>query len=542
MSTFAEFGLEPDVLQAISEMGFEEATPIQAKAIPVAISGRDMIGQAQTGTGKTAAFGIPLISRIATNEEKIVSLIMAPTRELAIQVAEEIEKLGRFKGIRSLAIYGGQDISRQIRSLKRKPQIIIGTPGRLLDHINRKTIRLDDVRTVVLDEADEMLDMGFMEDIQSILKLVPEERQTLLFSATMPTNIQRLAQQFLRNPEHISVIPKQVSAPLIQQFYVEVQERMKFDGLCRLLDMEPPELAIIFGRTKRRVAELSEALMKRGYACDGLHGDLSQNQRDTVMRKFRDGSIDVLVATDVAARGLDVSGVTHVINFDLPQDPESYVHRIGRTGRAGKEGTSWSFVTPRETDHLHFIEKITRHRIAKKPLPTISEAMEGKQKLMAERLIETVSGEEDVAAFKWVAMQLLEQYDSVQLLAAAMKLLTGDKKDVNIELTPEDPIRGKKRKFDGNRSGSGGYRGGSSSGGYRGGSGGSGGGQGSWRQGQGRSGDSRGTGSGYGGGQRKPYSGSSNSNRGGEGYRGGRTERRDEPRAGRSHSEDYVNI
>ncbi|MFD0674296.1 DEAD/DEAH box helicase [Cohnella sp. GCM10027633] len=540
MSTFAEFGLEPDVLQAISEMGFEEATPIQAKAIPVAISGRDMIGQAQTGTGKTAAFGIPLISRIAVNEDRIVSLIMAPTRELAIQVAEEIEKLGRFKGIRSLAIYGGQDISRQIRSLKRKPQIIIGTPGRLLDHINRKTIRLDDVRTVVLDEADEMLDMGFMEDIQSILKLVPEERQTLLFSATMPTNIQRLAQQFLRNPEHISVIPKQVSAPLIQQFYIEVQERMKFDGLCRLLDMEPPELAIIFGRTKRRVAELSEALMKRGYACDGLHGDLSQNQRDTVMRKFRDGSIDVLVATDVAARGLDVSGVTHVINFDLPQDPESYVHRIGRTGRAGKEGTSWSFVTPRETDHLHFIEKITRHKIAKKPLPTISEAMEGKQKIMAERLVETVSGEEDLSAFKWVAMQLLEQYDSVQLLAAAMKLLAGDKKDVTVELTPEDPIRSKKRKFDGGRSGSGGYRGGSSGGGYRGGS--SGGQGGSWRQGQGR-GDSRGPGSGYGGGQRKPYNGGGSSGSGGSGgYRGGRTERRDEPRSGRSHSEDFVNI
>ncbi|MCD9025639.1 DEAD/DEAH box helicase [Cohnella silvisoli] len=550
MSTFAEFGLEPDVLQAIMEMGFEEATPIQAKAIPVAIAGKDMIGQAQTGTGKTAAFGVPLISKIAASEDRIVALIMAPTRELAIQVSEEIEKLGRFKGLRSLAIYGGQDISRQIRSLKRKPQIIIGTPGRLLDHINRKTIRLDDVRTVVLDEADEMLDMGFMDDIQSILKLVPDERQTLLFSATMPANIQKLAQQFLRNPEHIAVDSKLLSAPLIQQFYVEIQERMKFDGLCRLLDMEPPELAIIFGRTKRRVAELSEALMKRGYACDGLHGDLSQNQRDTVMRKFRDGSIDVLVATDVAARGLDVSGVTHVINFDLPQDPESYVHRIGRTGRAGREGTAWSFVTARETDHLHFIEKVTRHRITKKILPTLSEAMEGKQKLMAERIMDTVRAEEDVTPFKWVAMQLLEQYDSVQLLAAAMKLLTGDKKDVNIELTPEDPVRGKKRKFEGNRGGSGGGYG-SSSGRRYGGSGGSGGGQGAWRQGQGRS-DSRG-GSSYSGGQRKPYSGSSNrtggnssSGRDDGGYRdanrGGRPERRDDSRGSRSQSEDFVKI
>ncbi|MBW5445084.1 DEAD/DEAH box helicase [Cohnella sp. CFH 77786] len=534
MSTFNEFGLDPDVIQAVSEMGFEEATPIQAKAIPVALQGRDMIGQAQTGTGKTAAFGIPLINKISASEDRIVALVMAPTRELAIQVAEEIEKLGRFKGLRSLAIYGGQDIGRQIRSLRRRPQIIIGTPGRLLDHINRKTIRLDDVRTVVLDEADEMLDMGFMDDIQSILKLVPEERQTLLFSATMPTNIQKLAQQFLRDPEHISVIPKQVSAPLIQQFYIEVQERMKFDALCRLLDMEPPELAIVFGRTKRRVAELSEALAKRGYASDGLHGDLSQNQRDAVMRKFRDGSIDVLVATDVAARGLDVSGVTHVINFDLPQDPESYVHRIGRTGRAGKEGTSWTFVTPRETDHLHFIEKITRHRIAKKPLPTLSEAMEGKQRVVAERIMDTLKGEEEVNPYKWVAMQLLEQYDSVQLLAAAMKLLTGDKKDVEIELTPEDPIRGKKRKFDGR----GGY--GGQGGNRRYGQGGPGG-QGRGGYGGGYGGGRGGYG-GSGGQQRKTYGGGGRTYReDGGGYRdGGSRGGRPEPR--KSNSEDYVNI
>jgi ATP-dependent RNA helicase DeaD len=534
LSTFTELGLDSEVLQAVSEMGFEEATPIQAKAIPVAIQGRDMIGQAQTGTGKTAAFGIPLVSKIPASEDRIVALVMAPTRELAIQVAEEIEKLGRFKGLRSLAIYGGQDIGRQIRSLRRKPQIIIGTPGRLLDHINRKTIRLDDVRTVVLDEADEMLDMGFMEDIQTILSLVPEERQTLLFSATMPANIQKLAQRFLRNPEHISVIPKQVSAPLIQQFYIEVQERMKFDALCRLLDMEPPELAIVFGRTKRRVAELSEGLAKRGYAADGLHGDLSQNQRDAVMRKFRDGSIDVLVATDVAARGLDVSGVTHVINFDLPQDPESYVHRIGRTGRAGKEGTSWTFVTPREIDHLHFIEKITRHRISKKPLPTLSEAMEGKQKVVAERIMETLKGsEEDVNPYKWVAMQLLEQYDSVQLLSAAMKLLTGDKKDVEVELTPEDPIRAKKRKFDGR----GGYGQGGGNRRYGGGAGGQGrGGYGGGYQGRG----------GYGGGaQRKSYGGGNRTHRD-ESYRDGAyrdgSSRGGRPESRKSNAEDFVNI
>ncbi|MFD2613247.1 DEAD/DEAH box helicase [Paenibacillus gansuensis] len=446
MITFSELGLEPKVMQSISEMGFEEATPIQAKSIPVAITGRDLIGQAQTGTGKTAAFGIPLINKISTSEDKIVALIMAPTRELAIQVAEEIEKLAKFKGIRTLPIYGGQDIGKQIRALKKKPQVIIGTPGRLLDHINRKTIKLDSVETVILDEADEMLDMGFMEDITSILSLVPEERQTMLFSATMPANIRKLADQFLKNPEHVSVIPKQVSAPLIAQFYVEIHERQKFDALSRLLDMEAPELAIIFGRTKRRVDELAEALQKRGYTADGLHGDLSQNQRDAVMRKFRDGSIDVLVATDVAARGLDVSGVSHVINFDLPQDPESYVHRIGRTGRAGREGTAWTFVSPREIDHLHFIEKITRHKITKKPLPSLAEAIEGKQKLTAEKLIEVLNNEES-NEFKGIAIQLLEQYDSVNLLAAAMKLLTGERKDVNVELTPEEPLRAKKKRF-----------------------------------------------------------------------------------------------
>ncbi|WP_098748012.1 DEAD/DEAH box helicase [Paenibacillus sp. EZ-K15] len=469
MKNFADFGLEPRVLQAITELGFEEATPIQSQSIPIALTGRDMIGQAQTGTGKTAAFGLPLIHKIAKEEERIVALIMTPTRELAIQVAEEIGKLSRFKGIRSLAIYGGQDIGRQIRALKKKPQIIIGTPGRLLDHINRKTIRLDDVQTVVLDEADEMLDMGFMEDIQSILKLVPEERQTLLFSATMPANIQKLASQFLKDPEHVSVIPKHVSAPLIDQAYIEVPERQKFEALSRLLDMESPELAIVFGRTKRRVDELAEALQKRGYSADGLHGDLSQHQRDTVMRKFRDGSIDVLVATDVAARGLDVSGVTHVVNFDLPQDPESYVHRIGRTGRAGKEGTAWSFVTPREMDHLYFIERVTRHRIPRKPLPTIAEAIEGKQRIIAERVLEIIE-QGELTEYKGLAIQLLEQYDSVQLLAAAMKILTGDKKEgSDIHLTPEDPIRAKRRKPDirNGRKPSGGYGGRSSGGGYR---------------------------------------------------------------------------
>lgn len=447
MKKFTDLNLDTRIVRAITELGFEEPTQVQAQTIPIGLEGRDLIGQAQTGTGKTAAFGIPIIQNIDVKETNIVALVLAPTRELAIQVAEEINKLARFKGIRSLPIYGGQDIVRQIRALKQKPQIIIGTPGRLLDHINRRTIRLNDVRTVVLDEADEMLDMGFMDDIQKILSLVPEERHTMLFSATMPPNIQRLAQQFLKNPEHITVAAKQMTAPLISQSYIEVHERQKFDALTRLLDMESPDLAIIFGRTKRRVDELSEGLAKRGYAADGLHGDLSQHQRDAVMRKFRDGSIDVLVATDVAARGIDVTGVSHVINFDLPQDPESYVHRIGRTGRAGKEGIAYTFVTAREIDHLRLIERMTRQKINKKRLPSVAEAMEGKQKIIAERIIELLE-DDQLSAYKGVSVQLLEQYDSVNLLSAALKLLMNDKPEVEVQLTPEDPLRVKKRRPD----------------------------------------------------------------------------------------------
>lgn len=452
MKNFASMNLDERILRAITELGFEEPTQVQAQTIPFGLQERDLIGQAQTGTGKTAAFGIPIIQKIDVKEKNIAALVLAPTRELAIQVADEISKLARFKGIRSLPIYGGQDISRQIRALRQKPQIIIGTPGRLLDHINRGTIKLDDVKTVVLDEADEMLDMGFMDDIQKILSLVPEERHTMLFSATMPPNIQRLANRFLKNPEHISVVSKQMTAPLISQSYIEVHERQKFDALTRLLDMESPELAIIFGRTKRRVDELSEGLAKRGYAADGLHGDLSQNQRDAVMRKFRDNSIDVLVATDVAARGIDVTGVSHVINFDLPQDPESYVHRIGRTGRAGKEGIAWTFVTAREIDHLRLIERMTKQRIAKKPLPSMTEAIEGKQRIIAERIIEVLE-DDKLTTFKGISMQLLEQYDSVNLLSAALKLLTNEKSEVEVQLTPEDPLRVRKRRPDARSSG-----------------------------------------------------------------------------------------
>jgi len=459
LTTFYELGLHHNIVRAISDMGFEEATPIQSQVIPIAKTGSDLIGQAQTGTGKTAAFAIPVLEKIETHSDKIQALVLAPTRELAIQVAEEIARLGTYTGVRTLPIYGGQDIQRQIRALKNRPHIIIATPGRLIDHMERRTIRLSDVHTVVLDEADEMLNMGFLEEIQKILAGVPEERQTMLFSATMPPQIRRLADQFLKNPEHISVMPKSVQSPQIEQFYIEVPERQKFDALCRLIDMESPELGVVFGRTKRRVDELASGLQKRGYLAEGLHGDLSQHQRDQVMRKFRDGQIELLVATDVAARGIDVSNVTHVFNFDVPQDPESYVHRIGRTGRAGREGVAITLVTPRETDHLHFIEKVNKLRIKKRPVPTIAEALTGQLQVTVEKLTEAMEGQLD--AYLHVASDLLDEHDSSRLVAAALKLLTRESSEIAVELTPEKPLRTKKvRQGDGkgNRYGSKGRR------------------------------------------------------------------------------------
>lgn len=440
MSNFFEIGLSKALTKAISEMGFEETTPIQEKTIPLALEGKDIIGQAQTGTGKTAAFGIPMIERMQTERESIKALVVTPTRELAIQVAEELNRIGQFKGVRSLPIYGGQDIDRQIRSLKNRPQIIVGTPGRLMDHMRRKTIRLAQVSTVVLDEADEMLSMGFVEDIENILKEVPEERQTMLFSATMPKSIKDLAQRFMKDPEFISMKTKEMTVPQIEQYYVEAPEKIKFDVLCRLLDIQSPDLAIVFGRTKRRVDELFEALSKRGYSAEGIHGDLTQARRDTVMRHFKEGFTEILVATDVAARGLDISGVTHVYNFDVPQDPESYVHRIGRTGRAGKGGQAITFVTPREIGHLRLIEQVAQRRIIRKPLPTFDDVLIGQQRLSMEKILKALQ-DEDILKYKEMAEELLEDNDSTMLLSAALKLLTKEPSTAPVVLTEEAPLR-----------------------------------------------------------------------------------------------------
>ncbi|MED4990520.1 DEAD/DEAH box helicase [Parageobacillus toebii] len=452
MTTFHELGLSNELMKAIRRMGFEETTPIQAETIPLSLQNKDVIGQAQTGTGKTAAFGIPLIEKVDVKNEAIQGLVVAPTRELAIQVSEELYKIGAVKRVRVLPIYGGQDIERQIRALKKRPHIIVGTPGRIIDHINRKTLRLDNVHTVVLDEADEMLNMGFIDDIEAILSNVPEKRQTLLFSATMPEPIRRIAERFMNEPHIVKVKAREMTVPNIQQYYLEVQEKKKFDILTRLLDIQAPELAIVFGRTKRRVDELAEALNLRGYAAEGIHGDLSQAKRLSVLRKFKEGSIEILVATDVAARGLDISGVTHVYNFDIPQDPESYVHRIGRTGRAGKTGVAMTFVTPREIGQLHNIERTTKRKMERMKPPTLDEALEGQQRIAVEKLVATVESE-NLSFYKRAAEELLEEHDSVSLVAACIKMLTKEPDTTPVQLTEEPPLPVKREKKRGNRQG-----------------------------------------------------------------------------------------
>lgn len=455
---FNKFKLSEAVNQAIGSMGFEETTPIQELAIPIVLSGRDLIGQAHTGTGKTAAFGIPIVENFDVDKEKIQGVVLAPTRELAMQVAEELNRIGQYKGIRALPIYGGQEITRQIRALKKRPHIIVGTPGRLMDHMRRKTIRLDHIKVVILDEADEMLNMGFIEDIETILQEVPGERQTLLFSATIPKQIQDLAQRFMQQPEVIRVKTKEVTVPQTEQKYIEVQEKHKFDVLCRLLDIQASELAIVFGRTKRRVDELYEALNKRGYSAEGIHGDLTQSKRDSVMRQFKEGTIDVLVATDVAARGLDISGVTHVYNFDIPRDPESYVHRVGRTGRAGKAGMAITLVTPREINHLRTIEHITKRKMDRIPVPTVRDSIEGQQRIAMEKILRVIE-KDDISKYTGFAEELLAQNDSITLVSAALKILTKEPDTTPVALTSENPLRMKKTAAQGRKK-YGGFRGG----------------------------------------------------------------------------------
>lgn len=441
MILFSDLGLSDPVLQAVVKMGFEEPTPIQEKTIPFAIEGRDIIGRAQTGTGKTVAFAIPLVEGISADSNGVQALVITPTRELAVQVCEELNKIAHIKGICTLPIYGGQDIERQIRALAKKPHIVVGTPGRLMDHLRRRTLRLQNIKMLVLDEADEMLNMGFLEDIETIIAQLPVDRQTMLFSATIPVQIENLSRRFLNNPERISIQSPTLTVPTIQQSCIELNEYQKFEILCRLLDTKAPEMAIVFARTKKRVDEVAEGLVKRGYSAEAIHSDLSQPRRDTVMRHFREGLVDILVATDVAARGLDINGVTHVFNVDMPLDPESYVHRIGRTGRAGQQGEAITFVLPREMEHLRTIERLTRRKIARRPMPSLREAVRGQQRVAIEKLVGALESP-DLEIFKGNAENLLAEHDSITLIAAALRLLTkSSDSEHKVSLTMESQPR-----------------------------------------------------------------------------------------------------
>ena len=371
---FDTLGLDPKILRAITEMGFEEPSPIQAKAIPEVMAGHDVIGQAQTGTGKTAAFGIPLLQKIDPKNRKLQAIILCPTRELAIQVADEIRRLSKFMhGIKILPVYGGQDIGKQIRSLKGGVQLVIGTPGRVMDHLRRRTLRFDNLHTIVLDEADEMLNMGFREDIETILKDAPEERQTVLFSATMPKPIMDITKNYQKDAVLVRVVKKELTVKNIDQYYYEVKQKNKEEVLSRLLDMYNPKLSLVFCNTKKRVDELTEALKGRGYFAEGLHGDMKQSQRDRVMKGFRSGKTEILIATDVAARGIDVDDVEAVFNYDVPQDDEFYVHRIGRTGRAGRVGKAFTFVVGREVYKLKDIQRYCKTKIYAQPIPSLND-------------------------------------------------------------------------------------------------------------------------------------------------------------------------
>jgi ATP-dependent RNA helicase DeaD len=388
---FKDLNLSPNVLKAISEMGFEVPTPIQAQSIPPLLEGKDVIGQAQTGTGKTAAFGIPMIEAINPAQLEVQSIILCPTRELAIQVAEEIGHLSKYvKGIRILPIYGGQAIDRQFRALKSGVNIVIGTPGRVMDHLNRGTLKLNKVKILVLDEADEMLNMGFIDDIEEILKQVPSERQTVLFSATMPPPILKITKKYQSDPLIVKVTHKELTVSGVEQCYYEVRDREKLELLTRLLDINQPKLSLIFCNTKRGVDDLVEHLNARGFQSDALHGDMKQSQREKIMGRFRNSKIDILVATDVAARGIDVENIDAVFNYDFPQDEEYYVHRIGRTARAGKKGTSFSFVTPREIYRLKDIKKYTNAKIQRVNLPSVTDVETAKLNKFTSKIRETI--------------------------------------------------------------------------------------------------------------------------------------------------------
>ncbi len=428
ISKFEDLNLSPETLKGVEEMGFEETTPIQAVSIPAILQGRDIIGQAQTGTGKTASFGIPLLEKINLKKRVVQAIVLCPTRELAIQVAEEINTLGKFhQGLSVLPVYGGQPIERQIKALRQGVQIIIGTPGRIMDHMSRKTLKLDQLEFAVLDEADEMLDMGFREDIERILGTTPAERQTILFSATMPPAIIRLADNYLRDPMMAKVSHKVLTVHGTEQIFFEVHRGNRLEALCRVIDYYNPKLSIVFSNTKRGVDQIVRHLQARGYLAEGLHGDLNQSQRDRVMAGFRSGNTEILVATDVAARGIDVDDIEAVFNYDIPNDLEYYVHRIGRTGRAGRSGRAFTFVSGKEMYKLRDIQRFTKSKISQQRVPSIGDVEQARSDKFMGLVKETIAKGDLKRQLRLVEdfIDREEESSSLELAAALLKMLMG---------------------------------------------------------------------------------------------------------------------
>ncbi|MCC7553035.1 MAG: DEAD/DEAH box helicase [Methanobacteriaceae archaeon] len=421
---FNDFDISDDIKIAIGDMGFDEPTSIQKLAIPEALEGKDIIGQAQTGTGKTVAFGVPLLEKIFIKDRSPQAIILCPTRELCIQVAGEIEKLAKhIKKLKILAVYGGQPIGRQIRALKKGVHIVIGTPGRVLDHIDRKTLDLAGIETVVLDEADEMLDMGFREDIEHILRFTPKKRQTLLFSATIPKPIKKITKHYQNNPKHLKISKQDMVVPQIEQYYFETKDKDKLDTLCRLLDIYDVKLGLIFSNTKKRVDYLVRSLKRKGYSVGGIHGDMSQNQRDKVMEKFRNEKINLLVATDVAARGIDVPDVEVVFNYDVPNNNDYYVHRIGRTGRAGKTGFAFTFAAGRERKILKSIQKHTKSKIKKQKIPSYKEIEKIKDNTILDEIRDSLNNDNLKKEMVLIDSLIEENYDSRQIAASLFRMV-----------------------------------------------------------------------------------------------------------------------
>jgi ATP-dependent RNA helicase DeaD len=438
--TFSQLGLREGIIQALADLGYESPTPIQRQTIPLLLAGRDLIGQAQTGTGKTAAFALPILHNLDLNLKNVQALVLTPTRELAIQVAEAIHSYSRRLGtVRAIPIYGGDSIQRQMTRLRSGTHIVVGTPGRIMDHLRRGTLDLSELKMVVLDEADEMLRMGFQEDVEWILSQAPDERQTALFSATMPREVRRIAERYLKDPVAVEIEHKTMTVPTVEQQYMRVSQAQKLEVLAQVLETEaaPGEAILIFARTKVGAAELSEKLQARGYAVEAMHGDMNQQQRESVIRRLRSGQVEIVVATDVAARGLDVDRIARVINYDIPNDPEAYVHRIGRTARAGRSGKAILFVTPRESRMLHEIERYTGQKLGTAKVPTRAHVAARRVALFKERLLKTMM-EEDLDLYLSLVEELSRESgsDMAEIAAAAARLAQGEKPLV-VALEPE---------------------------------------------------------------------------------------------------------